>query len=721
MTDLTPVSSLDSVYQLETTDLALAGTSPGQVMNRQAQSLLNRTKFVEDKFDQSFTDLADPTDPTKGAAMVGRSLVTVADMTVLLAQVQGTTQVFDMVSYHPGLLFGGGEYRWDANVPRSSHDGGAIISPTVPWLGTIATLSAFLAGTGDTDPGAVGCFVRVSKKYRITMWGAIPGTAVANAVTANDAAGNAAIDGCSALSIGGNIVELQIDDGMTFLCGATFIGANKAIWQPKSNVRITGSGTIQIQNGANALAGANGWNMIYPGENTDPAVTNFEVIGVTFDGNGFNNLNTTMKRNALIGILSGSDILVSRNKFTNCPGFHVVTIGKDVFPQAVTRASLTHNEVNNVAEAITGNVGITDHSSFYMMSTDSHSDNNRFTTSVASQIATCIEIHGSNSTANENYYTGYLNLVNVGGYISDASNIRISNNVGSFVQMLVRGYSRALLVLDNVVINDNQITVATTSLAAIDFGGAQVENLLFGSISVENNFIRYIGADTVSPPPCIWFRGISKGVIKGNTVKENFGWSVLISEAATDAVLGITENIFDNPNRSATVAFDSAVYIDASVNAFKLLDVSRNTFRACRTYAMKCASNAVGTTVKFMGNTVTETSELLLFPLASSIVRVDINHYGDVPAAGQFNTGYAKFSVGSTIMDSANNQKWIIKTAASGLFNSDSYGGAAPVAGARFQGDIVWANAPVAGGYIGFACVTSGTPGTWKNFGAILP
>lgn len=36
-------------------------------------------------------------------------------------------------------------------------------------------------------------------------------------------------------------------------------------------------------------------------------------------------------------------------------------------------------------------------------------------------------------------------------------------------------------------------------------------------------------------------------------------------------------------------------------------------------------------------------------------------------------------------------------------------------------GDRVWNPAPAAGGYIGWVCVTAGTPGTWKGFGEIEP
>jgi hypothetical protein len=44
---------------------------------------------------------------------------------------------------------------------------------------------------------------------------------------------------------------------------------------------------------------------------------------------------------------------------------------------------------------------------------------------------------------------------------------------------------------------------------------------------------------------------------------------------------------------------------------------------------------------------------------------------------------------------------------------------AAPVAGTYRRGDVVYNNAPSASGFVGWVCVTAGTPGTWKTFGAI--
>lgn len=66
-------------------------------------------------------------------------------------------------------------------------------------------------------------------------------------------------------------------------------------------------------------------------------------------------------------------------------------------------------------------------------------------------------------------------------------------------------------------------------------------------------------------------------------------------------------------------------------------------------------------------------------------------------------------------------------TSASGLVtatltrgNPNTYfASAAPTTGQWYVGTIVYNNAPAAGGTLGWVCVTSGSPGTWKTFGAI--
>lgn len=72
MTDLTPVSELTPVVQLETNTLALGGT--GSPMNQQAQALLNRTQYIADQINTIDTfqeEIQDQADPAKGTSFVG--------------------------------------------------------------------------------------------------------------------------------------------------------------------------------------------------------------------------------------------------------------------------------------------------------------------------------------------------------------------------------------------------------------------------------------------------------------------------------------------------------------------------------------------------------------------------------------------------------------------------------------------------------------------------
>ena len=55
---------------------------------------------------------------------------------------------------------GGGLFIWNSSLPKTKHDGGMFISPTVPYNGTRANLVDFLAGTGETDSSGNGVWVR---------------------------------------------------------------------------------------------------------------------------------------------------------------------------------------------------------------------------------------------------------------------------------------------------------------------------------------------------------------------------------------------------------------------------------------------------------------------------------------------------------------------------------------------------------------------------------
>lgn len=69
--------------------------------------------------------------------------------------------------------------------------------------------------------------------------------------------------------------------------------------------------------------------------------------------------------------------------------------------------------------------------------------------------------------------------------------------------------------------------------------------------------------------------------------------------------------------------------------------------------------------------------------------------------------------VGPTVLTGAFNTKIGING------NSISFGNAIPSTGSYKKGDIVYNSNPASGKYIGFVCITSGTPGIWKGFGII--
>lgn len=112
-------------------------------------------------------ELGGSTSPNGGAALIGRAVVSVpsifalcqlgsyrADATYSVAAWQAAAGV--------STLRGGGNFIYLPTLPKARHNGGYIISPTVPINSLVASTPAFLSGTGETDPSGSGCLVRVT-------------------------------------------------------------------------------------------------------------------------------------------------------------------------------------------------------------------------------------------------------------------------------------------------------------------------------------------------------------------------------------------------------------------------------------------------------------------------------------------------------------------------------------------------------------------------------
>ena len=101
----------------------------------------------------------------------GHGSATVTDL--LDAAQPAMDQTVEVSGYYASGGPGGGEFRWDAKCPKSTHNGGTVMSPTVPWDGRPgASHIGFLDGDGESDPAGHGCWKRpASDEVRFTEWG----------------------------------------------------------------------------------------------------------------------------------------------------------------------------------------------------------------------------------------------------------------------------------------------------------------------------------------------------------------------------------------------------------------------------------------------------------------------------------------------------------------------------------------------------------------------
>jgi hypothetical protein len=90
------------------------------------------------------------------AAVAGKQ---VASMTALLAVDTGVTTSASLISFHPGLDSGGGEFYYDATVSRTLHNGGTIIDPTN--AANLTLWDAAAKATWFTPGSGLGCWIRI--------------------------------------------------------------------------------------------------------------------------------------------------------------------------------------------------------------------------------------------------------------------------------------------------------------------------------------------------------------------------------------------------------------------------------------------------------------------------------------------------------------------------------------------------------------------------------
>ncbi|EPC7542435.1 hypothetical protein ACXHVK_002887 [Morganella morganii] len=105
-----------------------------------------------------------------GDASLRNDMNTVNSVYDLLKVTSSLSITRKVKGYVPGTNFGGGDFYWDASIPKSQHNGITIFSPTVPWDGSYMELAAFLSGDDEADIGGTGCWVRSKNGDIMASW-----------------------------------------------------------------------------------------------------------------------------------------------------------------------------------------------------------------------------------------------------------------------------------------------------------------------------------------------------------------------------------------------------------------------------------------------------------------------------------------------------------------------------------------------------------------------
>lgn len=186
---------------------------------------------------------------------------------------------FHAVAYHSDYASsargpqGGGLFIWSASTPKSSHNGGTIISPTVPWNGSHGTHEAFLLGTGETVPAGNGCWLRMYKELTSADFGT-----TGEGVTIDDApALRAFLNYCISLN-----AEAKIPAGKFLLNSAIQLTNIDRL-----TIRGSGSNTTILKRGDNVITASFTEILRFRAKTGGGAKVN--VHGLTFDGNARGN------------------------------------------------------------------------------------------------------------------------------------------------------------------------------------------------------------------------------------------------------------------------------------------------------------------------------------------------------------------------------------------------------------------------------------------------
>ncbi|ERS04789.1 hypothetical protein Q673_06080 [Marinobacter sp. EN3] len=207
---------------------------------------------------------------------------------------------YSVIAWHAGGAVmanpvGGGRFVFESDRPKSDHNGGTVISPTVPALSAQLSISDYLDGVGETDSTGTGCFVRLENHIRAVDFGAY-----------NDQSQDSASQLSAAIAARGLTGAIELPTQLRLDSPVTLDPLSKEYRfysVDHCNINVTHNGDGFIFDGQNENYGAHTWenitiggpNIYFPGATYTPPSTGsglaladcFDCTFINFKSYGF--------------------------------------------------------------------------------------------------------------------------------------------------------------------------------------------------------------------------------------------------------------------------------------------------------------------------------------------------------------------------------------------------------------------------------------------------
>lgn len=625
----------------------------------------------------------------------------------------GEAQDGDVIAvsgFHENGDGGQGEFYWDANEPRRNHDGGIIINPEADFPGQWNNGTQMRHWFSHPFL-ATGCWVRKHREEANICWfGAIGDGNTDNAYV---------FEGMSRAVAESHLTRLFIPKG-TFLMKTpeTFLvegfdGEFILYGDQKASRIQLAAGAVTSPIVFRESTGITIRDFTYADTRTtvptvgislqncnDVQISNMQFVGI--DGNVIE-IRENKKTNT--GDVC-NNILIERNEFYSCCSNGEAVIY--VEPMKLSRNALIDDNwiyqgvgANSAAikagcamedaiirgnriDDISGDGIVTE--AYMNVEIESNTIQN-FAGNAIKILAATAKTFLTPSLEYCGCKNNHISIPNVNALVADYG-IRIEGDTNTIGLLIVSDNTfvkcagivcQPQAPLKNIILDNNKIQEVPLNLIGIladNTKGAAPED-----IQISDNFVE--NEDLTRANCLISLQSCLRAVIRDNYLKRSGDYDIRLQDCSDSVVLG---NVFHEPNVNNAAGGACIEVADAHAVPYRIKNNHVLTGRIGHPVALVTANSNLPV-IYLTGNTIDDPA----IPIAAN---VNVNFGNNAEDMGVQMGNLRHF-----------------------------YGTAVPVPpgvkGNYEIGDIIWNTAPVAGGTVGWICVTAGNPGTWKTFGSI--